>query len=196
MLSTVLPLRSVAFQAFCLLVAIAIESWVLWRNLSMTPRQSLQFAATMNLLCTVVGWLAFFAVQVLLPENLRQEIIGFVFFNQWTTPRAVWFILLGFIIFFASFGLKLLGLDWLRFLLLTPQEWKARQENEVPRRPGLGKVPSIRDKKPSTQASAVLVANALSYSAITVLLVLRFLLADPLLAVPPVALLPLLHAVL
>ncbi len=191
-----MPLRSVAFQAFCLLVAIAIESWVLWRNLGVTPRQSLQFATTINLLCTVVGWVAFFAVQPFLPEPLRQEILGFIFFNQWTAPMAVWFILLGFIIFFASFALKLLGLDYLRLLLLTPEEWKARRENIAPSRPRLSKGSPIRDKKPSTQASAVLIANALSYSAITVLLVLRFLLADPLLAVRPVALLPLLHAVL
>lgn len=191
-----MPLRSVAFQAFCLLVAIAIESWVLWRNLGVTPRQSLQFATTINLLCTVVGWVVFFAVQPFLPELLRQEILGFIFFNQWTAPMAVWFILLGFIIFFASFALKLLGLDYLRLLLLTREEWKARRENVTPGRPRLGKVPPIRDKKPSTQASAVLIANALSYSAITVLLVLRFLLADPLLAVRPVAFLLILHAVL
>lgn len=196
MFSTVLPLRSVAFQAFCLLVAIAIESWVLWRNLGITPRQSLQFATTINLLCTVVGWLVFFAVQPLLPEPFRQVVLGFIFFNQWADPMAVWFILLGFIIFFASFALKLLGLEYLRLLLLTPEEWKARQENEVSSRPRLGKAPPIRDRKPSTQASAVLTANALSYSAITVLLFLRFVLADPLLSIRPVALLPLLHAVL
>lgn len=59
MVPEVLPLRAVVLQCLLLSVTVAIESYVLYRlmrttdNQRLTPRQSIQYATSINLLSTV-----------------------------------------------------------------------------------------------------------------------------------------------
>lgn len=124
MFPSVLPLRAIVYQSLFLFVAIAIEAWVLRRFLKTDPRQSVQYAASINLLCTIVGWLAFFlfyAFTSTLPPGATTRfdinLIDFIFFDRWSSETATSLILISFIMFFASFAIKQGGLTGLQWLL-------------------------------------------------------------------------------
>ncbi|MBD1910602.1 MULTISPECIES: filament integrity protein FraC [unclassified Leptolyngbya] len=181
MVFPVLALRMIAFQFMFLLLAIAIEGVVLKRELAMIPRKAMLYATILNLTTTVVGWFIFFAVEAVLPQFLRNELIEFILFNRWTRETAFWGILVGFLTFFASFVMKTFGFTQLEQLLLTQQEWEAQLQKRMSER-RLGR----RFRRGSggwvdsnNQARAMLTANACSYSAITVILFTRYLLLNP-----------------
>ena len=92
MVANVLPFRAIVLQCLLLTVAIAIESTILARTAPnrqpLTPRQSIQYAATMNLLSTVLGWFTLFALfdlEELLPfdqtQDLQMAVLNFMFFK-------------------------------------------------------------------------------------------------------------------
>lgn len=194
MFASVLPLRAIAFQILFLLMAIAIESHVFAVQLTLppkqpngiSPQQSVQIAATLNLLTAIAGWFVFFSIQPLLPPLLKQQLLSFIFFDQWSANAAFPAILAGFLTFFASFAVKLLGLSALEWLLLSPDEWAARQAASSPRyRLAQGLLGDRnRDKKPSTNLSnTLLAANAFSYTAILAVLFARRIVDEVLLRV-------------
>jgi hypothetical protein len=175
----ILPLRAIAFQALFLMVAIALEAFVLWRTLGptekLTRQTCIQYAATVNLLSTWVGWMVFFVAEPLLPPTWRAELISYVFFDFKIIPPTV--IAIGLIIFLATFLLKWQGLEWLELLLGVKKEppeepqdgsrFKGRAQDReafaiVPNRP-----------------LAILWANASSFSAITLLMAIRMLWGKP-----------------
>jgi hypothetical protein len=173
---SVLPLRAIAFQCLFLLLAIAIEAAVLREVLKLPYRKSVEYAASINLLSTVVGWLIFFSFEPLFPADLKLQLINCIFFDQWSSRIAPWIILAGFATFFISFLVKLSGLDLLRLLLQDKKEEKEtdqdsqaeknrRYQNTVRARKNAREGPN--------QANAILVANALSYTAILLVLFLR-----------------------
>lgn len=201
MFPSVLPLRAIVYQSLFLLIAIAIEAWVLYRLLRTDPRQSIQYAASINLLCTIVGWLAFFLFFSLvsaLPSDattrFETNLIDFIFFDRWSSETATSLIFISFIMFFASFGIKQAGLNGLKWLLQTDAkkedkkqvEEVSEEEIEAPTEPRAARQRSAirvsqRDSsrrefqttlKP--QARAILFANAWSFSAILGILILRF----------------------
>ncbi len=178
--ASVLPLRAIAFQILFLLVAIAVEAWVLQRQLKLppnrskiSPKQAVQYATSVNLLTIAVGWFLFLSLQSLLPLELKYQLLNFIFFNRWSSDTAFWIVLSGFITFFASFLLKLGGLIQLQRMMLTNQELAARRELDK-NRYRLGVRPK-KDGATSNQASVILSANAFSYTAISLVLVMRFL---------------------
>ncbi len=129
MFSDVLPLRAVLFQFLFLMIAIAIDSVVLYRNVvELEYKPSVQYAATANLFSTLLGWLVFFGIQPLLPLGLREQLISFIFFgtfflNDWSNwiPQ----ILLGLtaVVFVGTIVAKLFGLNVLeRILEKTPEK--------------------------------------------------------------------------
>ncbi len=181
MFVSVLPLRAIAFQILFLLVAIAIEAWVLQRRLRLppnqsrvSPKQAVQYASSVNLLTIVVGWFLFLSLQALLTPELKYQLLNFVFFDQWSPNTAFWVVLSGFITFFTSFLIKLGGLVQLQQMLLTPQELEARRELDKNKH-RLGVRPTKGLRTISNQANVLLLANALSYTAISAILLLRFL---------------------
>lgn len=181
MFTSVLPLRAIVFQTLFLLMAIAIEAWVLQRRLKLpphqsqiSPKQAVQYATTINLLTIVVGWFLFLSLQALLTPELKYQLLNFVFFDQWSPSTAFWVVLSGFITFFASFLLKLSGLIQLERLMMTTQELEARRELEQ-NKYRLGVRPPKEMRAISNHASVLLSANALSYTAILLILLLRFL---------------------
>jgi hypothetical protein len=178
----VLPLRAIAFQTVLLLVAIALEAAILRQRLKVGYQTSMQYAATLNLLATSVGWLVFLTLESFLPEELRTQIISYVLFNRfygnfWGDSITVLVVIAGMVSFFATFWVKLQGLNLLLLLLgRAPAKTKA----DIPTESRLERYTMARSGKYGDQRSgyspltlAVLEANALSFTAILILLLLQ-----------------------
>lgn len=175
---SVVPLRAIAFQIVFLLMAIAIEATVLHKRLNIPPKQSVQFAASLNLLTTVLGWLVTFLLlgtAAVLPTPLLMELkmalMNFIFFDQWANGTAELLIMICFITFFVSLGVKwlgLVGLDWLMKKDL-PEAPKVVAETSV------FTSPQRKPREFRPRLNTTLVANASSYSAILIALLLRII---------------------
>lgn len=178
----IMPLRAIAFQSLLLMVAIVLEAMVLRQRLRLGYRISMQYAATLNLLATSLGWVAFLAIEAVLPLALRSQIISYVLFNRfydnsWRDALPVMVVVAAMAAFFITYWIKLQGLIWLLQLLgqkpidTTPEaiEDNRRQRYERARRAqneGEGQWGH------SPRALAVLQANAVSFTAILLLLLL------------------------
>lgn len=179
MIENVLPLETILFQLVFLLVAIALEAIVFHRNLRITRRTSVDYALSINLFCTVLGWAAFFTLQELLPQPFKSQLISYIFFDHLLTPQPanlnLVLISTGIVMFFSAFLIKLKGLELLQALRQTSNQ-RQPSPSMVDRRSGLGTRLNRSISRPNAnQATVVLVANAYSHSAILLLLVLRFL---------------------
>lgn len=174
--AAVLPLRGILFQCLLLLVAIVLEAIVLRRQLQLGYQPSIQYAATLNLLAVVVGWVIFLGIEPLLPEALRMQIISYVLFdsffvNTWASSLGVAIIVTGLIIFFLTFWVKGTALEWLTWALGNPIVERRPRQNAN----------RFRYRRSPTDSPdtlphllAVLQANALSFTAVLVLLLLRY----------------------
>lgn len=176
----IMPLRAIAFQSLLLMVAIVLEAMVLRQQLRLGYRTSMQYAATLNLLATSLGWVAFLVTEAVLPLALRSQIISYVLFNRfytnsWLDVLPVVVVMVAIAAFFITYWIKLQGLLWLLQLLgqkpidTTPEaiELNRRQRYQRARR-----VQVEEQRNNSPRALAVLQANALSFTAILVLLLL------------------------
>lgn len=167
----VLPLRAILFQLLFLVTAIALESMVLRNRLEIGRKTSIQFAATTNLLSTVIGWMLFFIAEPLLSDEWRSQLISYIFFDLTTNPPLL--IGLAFVSFIATFLVKLEGITWLELLLdikkdaETEARATAKFQGKHGRRAAFADVPN--------RPLAVLWANAISFSAITLLIGVRLL---------------------
>jgi len=180
MTEPVLPLQTILFQVLFLFVAIALEARVFHRRLRLTRKQSVQYATSINLLTAIIGWVAFFIIQDILPQDIRSQLIGFIFFDRLFSPRPpslnLIIALAGVAIFFAAFLIKLKGLELLDATVRTPSEWQSSELSSDNRQAGL----ALRLRRAALQTNAnnamvVLLANAYRHSAILLLLFLRFL---------------------
>jgi hypothetical protein len=177
---TVVPLRAIAFQIVFLLMAIAIEATVIHKQLEYPAKQSVQFSTSLNLLATVLGWLGIFfllGTSPVLPTPLLNELkialMNFIFFDQWTNGTAELLIMICFITFFASLAIKwlgLVGLDW----LMDKKAPEAPADPDAAQHQGVFVSPRRKVRRYRPRLSATLVANAWSYSAILIALLLRF----------------------
>lgn len=177
----VLPLRAIVFQCLLLLVAIALEAIVLRQRLRLGYRLSVQFASTLNLLATSLGWLTFLGVEPLVPETLRTQIMSYVLFdrfyyNEWAENLPVVIVVAGIACFFATLWLKLKGLEWLLIVLDRMPAEERQPPKELPRRERYDLARRGQQPKGGTskRTIAVLEANALSFSALLLLLLLRY----------------------
>ncbi|WP_088891288.1 filament integrity protein FraC [Leptolyngbya ohadii] len=180
----ILPLRTVALQALFLVIAIAIEAIVLYRQLKLSPREGVQYAATINLLSTVLGWVAVFTLldtgigqQFNISLGVQVALLNFILFNRLTPQSASSVVLLAFITFLVSFAVKQFGLVLLKWALdpklvevTPPPDPEERSVMRDPRK--------LIRQEASPQVFAVLVANALSYSAIGAVLLLLLLIQN------------------
>ena len=103
--AAVLPLRAIVFQCLLLLVAIALEAIVLRRRLRLGYQPSIRYAASLNLLAVVLGWMVFLGFEPLLPAALRTQIISYVLFgnfyvNEWSGGLGVVIVMAGLVTFF------------------------------------------------------------------------------------------------
>ncbi|MBW4481819.1 MAG: hypothetical protein KME14_04680 [Tildeniella torsiva UHER 1998/13D] len=176
----ILPLRAIAVQSMLLMVAIVLEAMVLRQQLRLGYRTSMQYAATLNLLATSLGWVAFLAIEAVLPLALRSQIISYVLFNRfyvntWYDALPVVVVVVAIAAFFITYWIKLQGLLWLLQLLGqkpvddTPEaiEGDRRQRYERARR-----VQLEGRQGNSPRALAMLQANAASFTAVLLLLLL------------------------
>jgi len=179
-ITIVLPLQLILFQILFLLVAIALEARVLHRRLNLTRKTSVQYATSLNLWSVVLGWLTFLVLETLLPQFLRIQIVNFIFFDhpigsQLDTPNPQ-LISIGIMIFFFSFIIKIIGFELIKqWIHDQPEQFKMSSDISN-KRPSLFNQPKrkITNPKPNP-AFALLLANAYSYSAILLILVLRFM---------------------
>lgn len=169
----ILPLRAIAFQLLFLFMAIAIEAAVLNERLNLGRKLSMQYAATVNLLSTVVGWVLLFVVEPWLPSAARQLLVEYVFFGVRSVPPTVY--LIGFTAFVITFALKLQGIQFLE-LLLEKTTLPTSQEFIGPRKfQGRKRQLELSVNTQPNRPMAVLWANAFSFVAITVILIIRVL---------------------
>lgn len=176
----VLPLRAVAFQSMLLLVAIVLEALILRQRLRLGYRPSIQYAATLNLLATSLGWLTFLGFEPLLPEPLRTQIMSYVLFNrfylnEWAENLPIVLVFAGIAAFFATLWIKIKGLEWLLKLLGVMPIDEPESNKVLTRKERYELARRGRQAKGGTsiRTIAVLEANALSFTAILLLLLLR-----------------------
>lgn len=186
MFEPVLPLQTYLFQSVFLLVAIALEARVFYKRLYLTRRRSIEYATSINLFATVIGWLTFFFLKSFLPQPLKSQIISYIFFDRFlgSQPENFYLTIIsaGVVIFFSAFLIKLQGLQLLESLLERTPERQSAMELQPPKLPHNQRRQRLSDRLDQTvsntepsQATAVLLANAYSHSAILLLLFLRFL---------------------
>ena len=171
-ISPILPVGIILFDFLFLILAIPIEAYVLKARLKFDQKSSIFYAISINLFANVVGWLAFFFIEPYLPPEQRSELLNYVFFNKFQFSRTYSLILLvAFIIFFATFLLKAVVLQLL--LLLWNQSDKKKPETGVnlSQRRSLRKY-NLNKLQGTNIVTSVLIANSLSYSAITIILVI------------------------
>ncbi|MEM0981037.1 MAG: filament integrity protein FraC [Cyanobacteria bacterium P01_H01_bin.58] len=172
--AAVLPLRAIIFQSLLLVVAIALEAIVLRQRLKLGFQPSIRYATCVNLLSVILGWILFLGIEPLLPEVFRTQVISYVLFGQFyanaiTNTLGPILVGTGLVIFFLTFAVKVKALEWLTWILGSPVVKPVEVQN----------VNRFRYRKDITEARrsphslAVLQANALSFSAILLLLLLR-----------------------
>ncbi|MBD2040092.1 filament integrity protein FraC [Microcoleus sp. FACHB-672] len=111
MFLTVLPLRAIVFQVLFLLIAIAIEALVLHSRLEIARRKSVEYAAFMNLLSAILGWIVFFFMVSRLSGELKAQLLSYIFYDNFSalyrsSNPMPWLLLMSFATFLATFVIK------------------------------------------------------------------------------------------
>ncbi|HBB35026.1 MAG TPA: hypothetical protein DC064_25380 [Cyanobacteria bacterium UBA9273] len=176
----VLPIEMVLFQVLFLMVAIPVEARVFHRKLKLTRKTSIEYAISLNLFVTGVGWLIFFALENFLTKPLKNQMISYIFFDRpMGSLQAEWnsiIISVGIAIFFSSFLLKWIGMELLKTLLEDSPKQLTLKPMQVKKRPGLINRKAQKSLTPKKNIPfAVLLAHAYSNSIILLLLFVRFL---------------------
>ncbi|NEQ81234.1 MAG: hypothetical protein F6K26_13595 [Moorea sp. SIO2I5] len=183
-MAPVWPLQTVVFQTLFLLVVIAVEGIVLQRGLKLNRKTSMQQAASINLLSTIVGWWCFFALHDQLPTEFQGQMISYIFFDHFSEDKPDNFYALIAIsviaIFFISFIIKLAGLRLLKIFLELAEDKATGSKSASDEEKSLSfRRSGQRGSGGENRAMVVLIANSCSYSAILLLLFLRFLYVNP-----------------
>ncbi|TAE58407.1 MAG: filament integrity protein fraC [Nostocales cyanobacterium] len=172
-LPRILPLGAIVFETLFLLVAIPIEGYILHRTLKFDKKTSIFYAIAMNVFSSVMGWSLFFLFEPILPVQIKSELISYVFFNYFKNPRTQsYIIMLSFVIFLSTFLMKLF---LLKILIIVLDE-VGKKEDEITaatsQRQKILKHERLRIQN-SNLFTSTLIANSLSYSAITIIILIR-----------------------
>lgn len=177
-METLVPLRAIVFQCLFLLVAVALEAGVLRQRLTLGYKVSVQYAASINLMTTSLGWLLFLSIESLLPIPLRAQVISYIFFDRFFANDLVdiigiGLIVAGFIAFFATFAVKFKLLELL--LIILERQPQSTQPENLSRRERYQQARKTKRSESNRDSlfQAVLQANGLSFTAILLLLLLR-----------------------
>ncbi|MEA5602549.1 filament integrity protein FraC [Nostoc sp. UHCC 0252] len=169
MLPTVFPFGGILFDFLFVLIAIPIEAYVLNHRLKFDKKTSTFYAISINLFSSVIGWFVFFVAEPLLPIQVRAELINYMFFNNFKSSNTqALLIFTAFIIFFATFLMKFFIL---RVLLFSLNETFAKKEEELPvsQRRRWRNFSNLKLQS-NNLVITILIANSLSYTAITIIL--------------------------
>ncbi|MEH2065390.1 MAG: filament integrity protein FraC [Nostoc sp.] len=172
MLPRIFPIGGILFDLLFVMIAIPVEAYVLHYRLKFDKKTSTFYAISINLFSSVIGWFIFFVSEPLLPIEVKSELINYMFFNGFKSPNTQTVIILtACIIFFATFLMKFFIL---RGLLLSLNETFAKKEEEpqTSHRQKRLRLSSVNFQN-TNLVTTILIANSLSYSAITVILLFR-----------------------
>ena len=170
----ILPLRAFIFQTLLLLTSIAIEATIIHRQLNLSRLNSIQYATTLNLFSTVLGWLVFFITQSMISEAWRTQLISYILFTHLIWGGNGHSILiglgtLGVIAFILSVLFEMQVLNVLKLLLaIQPEPINRHSKMYRYRRSMLRR----EQRDDNQELKVLLIANAYSYSAVLVLLTL------------------------
>ncbi|AFY50344.1 hypothetical protein Nos7524_4596 [Nostoc sp. PCC 7524] len=166
------PIGLILFNFLFFVIAIPLEAYVFHKRLNFDKKSSVFYAIAVNLFSGVIGWLIFFFLEPRLPVDLKTELINYVFFNilRSTNTQGV-LILTTITIFFATFLMKFF---LLRILVFTINEdfTKKPEENPSISRSKFRFISKAQFQNTNLVTTTV-IANSLSYTAITVILWLR-----------------------
>jgi hypothetical protein len=142
-------------------------------------RTCIQYAAIVNLLAALLGWVGFFIIFNYLSPLLKGQIVSYIFFNRLFNYQqesvSGLIVMAGFIIFFAAFVIKLKAIDFLQiFLQPPPTNPPPVTESQVvsPRQQRKSQSHRRLFAIHQNKEMAVLVANACSHTAILLILFL------------------------
>lgn len=170
-LPRVFPLGAILFNFLFLLVATPLEAYVLNARLKFDKKTSAFYSISINLFSNVIGWVIFFFVESLLPVvPFKSELINYFFYNRLQSNRIQSVIILtAFLIFFGTFLIKYIFLKGL-FMSLT-EPGKNDDNQPIIRRNSRR---AYKSKWQNTNlVTTILIGNALSYSAIAIILFVR-----------------------
>jgi hypothetical protein len=168
----VLPIGTILFELLFLLVAIPIEAYVMHTWLKFDKKTSMFYAIAINVFSSVIGWNIFFLLEPMLPIQIKSELISYVFFGNFNPKGAESFVILtSFIIFITTFLMKF-GLLKSLLIVLDNSE-KKPEETSTEFRNQRWQINRKAKLKISNLATTMLIANSLSYTAITAILLIR-----------------------
>ncbi|MBK1986409.1 filament integrity protein fraC [Sphaerospermopsis aphanizomenoides BCCUSP55] len=169
-LPRILPIGAIVFETLFLLIAIAIEGYVLNRSLKFDKKTSIFYAIAMNVFSSVIGWNIFFLVEPILDVQLKSELMSYIFFNNFKRPSTQSsLIVLGLLIFIGTFLVKL---HLLKILIISLSEGGKKEISDSSQREKLLKNEKIKLQN-ANLITTTLIANSMSYTAITLILVIR-----------------------
>jgi hypothetical protein len=172
-LPRLLPLGVILFNLLFLLVAIPIEAYVFNIRLKFDKKSSIFYALATNIFSGTLGWVIFFILEPNLPVGLKSELINYIFFNSFSsTNTQATLVLTTFIIFFITFLLKFLLLQ-LFVLTLSEGGWQKPEITNTSQRRQWRRAGGGIRLQSTNLVITTLIANSLSYTAITLILLIR-----------------------
>lgn len=171
----VFPFGVILFDFLFLLVAISVEAFILNKRLKFDKRTSSFYAISINVFSNVIGWVIFFLLE---PTNFfndyKSQLINFLLYNRLNSQVYGGIVMAGFTTFFGTLMIKFALLRLFILALSNPGEKKAEPE---PEDTILLKRKSRRANRKAWQSTSLftstLIANSLSYSAITLVVLFR-----------------------
>jgi len=172
-LPIILPIGAIFFEILFLLIAIPLEAYILNRWLKFDKRTSIFYAIALNVFSSVIGWIVFFTVEPILDIAIKKELINYVFFNKLQDPSiGTMIVLLSFTIFIATFLVKFL---LMKILIIFMGEGGKKTETEIISSQQRASYMNMAKLQNTNLITATLIANSLSYSAITFIILIRSL---------------------
>ncbi len=168
--SPVFPLGAILFNFLFFTLTIPIEAYVLTNRLKFDKRTSIFYSIAINLFSGAIGWFVFFVTEPILPIEIKSEIVSYFFFNQ-PVNNTSWLVIMmtAFIIFFSTFLIKFFLLKMALMSLREPGQNKPEAQiigRKTSRRLGRMKLQN------TSLLTTILIGNSLSYSAITIIIVI------------------------
>ncbi|AFY59150.1 hypothetical protein Riv7116_6834 [Rivularia sp. PCC 7116] len=171
----VFPSGVILFDFLFLLVAIPVEAFILNKRLKFDKRTSSFYAISMNVFSNVIGWVIFFILE---PnsffDSYKSQLINFLLYNRLDGEVYGGIVLAAFTTFFGTLMVKFLLLRLFIISLSNPGDKKPEPE---PEDTILLQRKSRRSHRKGWQSTSLftttLIANSLSYSAITLVVLFR-----------------------